>query len=228
VEAALWRRLRGDSDTQSRDRLFAQYQDLAMSLAGRRARMLGADRATRSDLQQAGLQGLMEAINRFDPARNVPFAAYARRRINGAISDMLASMTERNAIGAQASRRLRERQRSIIDRNEHRPASPIEELTDIAVQLALSLLMEGQELSGEGQVIVHDNAFDSLAWRQLSGHLASAITLLPDKERTVIVSHYHHDLLFADIAAQMGISKGRVSQLHKSALERLAKKIGRL
>jgi RNA polymerase sigma factor FliA len=227
VEAALWRRLRRDADANSRDQLVEHYEYLALTLANRRARLFGADAATRSDLRQAAIEGLLEAIDRYDPARNVPFSAYAKARINGALSDALARLTERGAISSQTKKRDRERYRSIIDLATRGSMSPVDELANIAVQLALALLLEGQELSDEGQVIVQENAFDSLAWRQLSARLTDAVAMLPDSERTVIVSHYHQEMLFADIATTRGVTPGRVSQLHKAALERLAKKMGK-
>jgi RNA polymerase sigma factor FliA len=226
VEAALWRRIRRDADAQSRDRLFAQYRGLAEGLARRRCRGIGGDEATRSDLEQAAMQGLIEAIDHYDPGRKVPFAAYARRRIGGAVSDALARMTERGAIVSQKSRRERESRLSITQETAHDAVSPLDQLAEIATQLALSIIVDGQELSADGQLVVCDNAFDSLAWRQLNALLVDAVAQLPDAEREIIHGHYHRNLLFTDIAKQMGVTASRVSQLHKTALGRLAKRVG--
>jgi RNA polymerase sigma factor for flagellar operon FliA len=65
--------------------------------------------------------------------------------------------------------------------------------------------------------------FDNLAWRQTQALLAQRVEALPEPERTVVRQHYLHDLLFSQIATMLGLSKGRVSQIHKSALSRLSK-----
>mgnify|MGYP001577453906 CR=1 FL=1 len=227
VEAALWRRLRSDGAVTCRERLFTMYQRLARSIARRYCRSTGLAPAMLPDLEQAAYQGLLQAIDHFDPNRNVPFAAFARLRVAGSVRDSVAHLTE---LGAQIDfrrRRDNDRLRSIAA-DATRPSAQsaaIDQLADVAVELALALMLDLQVHRGDDLRGDHDNAFDSLAWRQLVGKLTWAIAELPDDEKLVIRQHYDNDILFAEIATMLGLTKGRISQIHKSALQRLSKKL---
>lgn len=232
VEAALWRRLRIEGAAECRERLFAQYQGLARALARRFGRSAGLAPSTFGDLEQAAYQGLLQAIDRFDPTRNVPFSAFARMRITGAVRDNAALLSEQGALSDFRRRRNRDRMQSISgDSDDGAKAasgqSALDRLADVAVELALALMLDQQE-RGSGDDDLHgssDNAFDSLAWRQMLGKLADHIGELPEAEQRVIRQHYEQEMLFGEIATMLGVSKGRVSQLHKSALQRLRKKM---
>lgn len=72
------------------------------------------------------------------------------------------------------------------------------------------------------------NAYESLAWRQLNASLAREIGKLPERERVIVRQHYEFGVSFAHIAQLLGLSKGRVSQLHAGALGKLRARIGNL
>lgn len=225
VEAALWRRLKTEGENEVREQLFNLHRNLARSIARSYARRARKDQLAISDLEQAAYRGLLEAIDRFDPYLQVPFAAFARSRISGSVTDAAAQLNEAGAQYAHDRKRSRERLRSIAGDEQQSKGSALDRLGDIAVQLALSLMLEAEEREAGSLGHRKENAFDTLAWRQMVAALARHVDELPGTERTVIVQHYHNDILFADIAAMLGISKGRVSQLHKSALQRMAKKM---
>src|SRR5439155_10014927 len=88
ADDTLWRTYRQTRDSAVRDRLVEQHLVLvkyaAVRIAGRLPHHLGLD-----DLYSAGLFGFLAAIEDFDPDRGVEFAAYATRRIRGAIFDEL-------------------------------------------------------------------------------------------------------------------------------------------
>jgi RNA polymerase sigma factor for flagellar operon FliA len=222
VEASLWRRYRFEEDLGCRETLFNRYFTLARTVAARLFRQRMTTRLERGDFDQFACEGLLHALDRYDPLRGVPFTAYARRRIAGNVADGIATMSE---IDAQLSHRHRieqERLRSIA--TDGRDA--LETLSDLAVGLALGLMLEGTGLIDQGsQADSRPNAYDSLAWRETQAILVSEVLALPEGEKIVVRQHYDHGLPFAQIAELMSLSRGRISQLHRAALDRLRKRL---
>ena len=89
------------------------------------------------------------------------------------------------------------------------------------------MLAETKLIAGDDDPDPSASAYDTLAWRQTQQLLARAVGLLPEREAIVIVNHYEHGLSFVQIADLMGVSRGRISQLHHAALERLRRKISK-
>lgn len=218
AEASLWRRARFEDDTGSRETLFNRYVVLAKSVAARHFRR--RRRAIeRGDLEQLAFEGLLQAIDRFDPLQGVPFGAYARPRIAGNVADGATRMTE---IEAQIGRRHRMHQERLRTLSIDRAADPLDALADLVVDLAIGLMLEGTGmLADEAAADARPNAYEGLAWRQTQAALVKAMGELPQGERTVIRQHYQTGMSFAHIAELLRLSRGRVSQLHRSAVERL-------
>ncbi|MEQ1540690.1 MAG: sigma-70 family RNA polymerase sigma factor [Novosphingobium sp.] len=221
-EAALWRRFQQTNDAFLREGLFERYRHFARSLARRHARRSGLGADVVEDLEQFGYRGLLEAIDRFDPLREASFLSFASARIAGSIADGMAQLDERGA-QLRFGRRL-ERERLASLRRNSNARSATEELSDLVAELALGLILsvEDREASS-GLAGRTDNGFDTLAWRETKAVLSRRVEALPEPERTVIRQHYLNDLLFSQIATMLGLSKGRISQLHKAALVRLRK-----
>src|SRR5215210_4931202 len=87
----LWRRYKGSGDERARERLVVAYSPLVKYVAGRMASGLPAH-VEESDLISYGLVGLISAIQRFEPERDIKFETYAITRIKGAIIDELRSL----------------------------------------------------------------------------------------------------------------------------------------
>ena len=222
-EASLWRRFAATQEGRLRESLFGRYQRFARSLARRHARRRDFAEETGRDLEQFAYHGLLEAIDRFDPQRGVSFLSFAAARIAGSIVDGLGRLDEHGAQLRFRQRIERERIASLEVGGED-ARSAIEELANLATELALGLMLDAEEReSSSGLAGQPYNGFDSLAWRETRALLAERVDDLPEPERTVIRQHYQNDLLFAQIAVMLGVSKGRVSQLHKAALARLRK-----
>ena len=226
VEASLWRRFLFESEQSCREHLFNRYVDFARTLAGRRFSRRPKPRPELTDYQQFAYEGLLEAIDRFDPLVGAPFQSFARRRILGRISDGITRMSELGAQFSHRHRAERERLRSLVGRNA--PPDALAALSQIAAGLALGLMLEDAGLAGgRDRPDPAPNAYDSLAFRQLQVRLGDAVGQLPESEAAVIRHHYSSGLSFVQVAELMGLSKGRISQLHHSALERLRKRLGR-
>lgn len=228
VEASLWRRYRLEAQAACREHLFNLYVGFARALAISRFRRRAPPKPELTDYQQFAYQGLLEAIEGYNPLNGAPFPSFARRRILGNISDGIARMSE---IDAQISRRRmsgRERLRSLATSEKGKEPEPLSALSDVAVGLAIGLILEGTRLvGGDSHPDPAPSAYDSLEFRQLQTRLAEAVTALPAREQAIIRHHYANGLSFAQVAELLGLSRGRISQLHQSALERLRKRIGR-
>ncbi len=226
VEALLWATLRFDNRQESREPLFHLYRPYARSIAARNWRT-PADYGPSSDAEQWAYEGLLQAIDSYDPLRGAPFRGFARRRIVGSIRDGLAKLSELDAQHSTRRRLQRERLQSLKGQlDEGKDA--IERIAEIAVGLAVGLMLADTKIvAGDDDPDPAANAYDTLAWRQTQRQLSRAVELLPEREAMIIVNHYEHGLSFAQIADLIGISRGRVSQLHHSALHKLRKKISK-
>lgn len=225
VEASLWRRFRFERETRCREQIFTRYRGLARSIAVRQLNGRPRNGIEQGDVEQFAYEGLLHAIDRFDPLKGIPFGAFARRRIMGSIADGASRMTE---IDAQYSYRRRvenERARSIgVDAAA---ADPLRALAELATGLALGLMLEGTSIVEPADGADHrPNAYESLAWRELQALIACEIGRLPDREAVIVRQHYENGISFTHIAQLLGLTKGRVSQLHASALTKLRARIG--
>lgn len=228
-EASLWREMREDGSEAARERLFAAYLPFARALAGRQFKGRRGGDIEYEDFVQLALAGLLEAMDRFDPGLGVPFRGFAVRRINGSILDGLAKMSEVREQISFRRRIKRERLRSLApgEAGELPPGEAMEALIDLAVGLALGFMLEGTALyQGDGDGAgAQPTAYDSLAWKDLVDRLTAELGRLPDRDRSIVRLHYLEEVSFDQIAAVLGLSKGRISQLHKAALALLRKRI---
>jgi len=121
-----------------------------------------------------------------------------------------------------------ERARSMVSADADRlnAAEALDELIDVALGLALGFMLEGTSLYvPENEADRQPSAYDSLAWREIQQRARTEIAALPPRERAIIAHHYFDGLTFERIAAVLGISQGRVSQLHRAALLLLKKRL---
>jgi RNA polymerase sigma factor FliA len=223
VEASLWRRFVATQDGYLRENLFDRYQRFASSLARRYARRNGVGVDIREDLEQFAYHGLLEAIDRYDPQRGAPFLSFATARIAGSIIDGMGRLNEFGAQVRFRKRIERERLSSLCDQGKS-SRSATDELAELVTELALGLMMEAENKAAPSDMTGRsDNGFDTLAWRETQALLQQRVEELPEPERSVIRQHYQNDMVFAQIATMLGLTRGRISQLHKAALVKLRK-----
>lgn len=216
VEASLWRRLRFEGEARCRERLFSRFLTLARALAHREFGRRPPQGLERGDFEQWAYGGLLEAIDAYDPLRGALFSAFARHRIRGSIADGAALASEASAQYTFRRRIEQERLGSVSAQETRASADPVRELGDLATSLALGLMIEAlPDASNSPQ------GYESPAWRDLQITLAREIERLPDSEGAIIRHHYQGGVSFTQIARLLGLTKGRVSQLHRAALERI-------
>ena len=201
----LWERCRlGDS--ASRCALIERYAPLATAVA-RRMRVPTGALVGRDDLESAALVGLIDAVDRYDPARGIPFEGYASRRIRGAVIDEL--------------RRVDERSRA--DRRRARLGDPDAdpEIGAFRLTLSLDLLMQ----SGERDWAADEASEDRYEAEDLRMRVESALRCLPPRQREVLARYYGESLTLRESAAKMGISEARACQLHGRAILNLRREL---
>ncbi|MEO6713118.1 MAG: sigma-70 family RNA polymerase sigma factor [Mycobacteriales bacterium] len=197
--------------------------------------------ADRDELAQAATLGLVEAAQRFDPARGVPFDRWAVVRIRGAILDSVRSLDFAPRSLRAASRQLEEARAALTVELLRTPTegetaerlgmtrAELGELTG-RVHRALVLSLDapaGMDDDGDtlciGSVVSSNDAdvCESLESRELLSYLSDALRLLPERLRVVVTGYFIDGQSSADLAEVLGVTESRVSQLRTEALAML-------
>ena len=239
---SLWRKFRKTGDPAIRDRLILTYAPLVKFVAGRLGSGLPAH-VDEDDLVSYGLLGLIGAIERYDPDRDVKFETYAITRIKGAIIDELRAM---DWVPRSVRARAREIERAMasLEAQLHRAPTDAEiaekigiteeelgdSLTDIA-RSSIAALDEVWTISGSGgdQVALIDTIEDTdapspqntLDETEMREAIAESIARLPEREKIVVTLYYYEELTLREIGDVLGVTESRVSQLHTKAILRL-------
>jgi RNA polymerase sigma factor FliA len=227
--AALWRNHRAAPSPATRAALFDHYRPTARRIAAEMRRRIPRIGLEPDDFDQLALEALLQSLDRYDPTLEDRFAAFLRIRIKGHIRNAAAKASESSAQYTYRRRQERDRLKSLRDGAENQEKSVIELLAAMAAKIAIGLILEDQATPNVEDLPTADpSAYDTLAWRQLCNELDRRLAALPDREAFVINQHYRHDVPFQQIALLLGLSKGRVSQLHSQGLERLRKQMARV
>jgi RNA polymerase sigma factor for flagellar operon FliA len=227
-------------DLEVRDRLVMEHVGLVKSLASRLAHRIPAQ-VELSELISVGVLGLIDAAGRYRPSLGVPFDAYARRRIHGAMLDALRELDW----APRSLRKMRRRVDAAIAQLRHElKREPAE--TEIAQSLQMSesdydrvldqlraadlAVVRRAATDGRDELEVaidpEDGPHAHLERSELRALLAQAITELPERERQILSLYYHEELTLAEIGAVIGVGESRVSQLRTQAIARLRTTLG--
>jgi RNA polymerase sigma factor for flagellar operon FliA len=225
LDRARWREFASARTAQLRSELVERYIGLAKITAARLYRRRVDNSVPFADYLQYARVGLVEAIDHYDPAREVPFEAFSSHRIKGAVLNGLESESEVAAQRAFWSRRARDRLESLKDHEGRcdRRAS-LEVLVNLTVGLALGHLIDDGSQVIDESLAANPYAVTELA--QLKRTVRALLPGLPERERELIGRHYIEHVEFQQIAMEWGVTKGRVSQLHAQALQRLRQMLG--
>jgi len=223
-DASLWQRYRLGADESSRQALVSRYERLVRILAAKAYSNRISRELEFADYFQFGMVGLLQCLDRFDPAMGIKFETFASRRVAGAILDGVETLSEKQNQVATRQRAIKERAASVAEGATTR-ADPFQKLADVAVGLALGFLLEDTGMYVNEQAAYPDNSYASLELKQLKKRLQAVLGELPDQERRVIALHYLQHQPFDEIAADWALTKGRISQIHHSALKRLRAKL---
>jgi RNA polymerase sigma factor FliA len=221
-----------------RDRLVVEYLPSVKAIAMHMRANLPAH-VDVDDLVHAGILGLLEAANKFDPSKHVTFFSYARHRIKGAIMDSLRRLD-------WASRNLRRGQRQVEAATRDLTAVLQRAPTEAETALKLGIDVERLRKTLLGLRVVrlvsatnHNDEDDNLpfvnfpsklathpdsmfAGQELGTLLGEAMKSLSERSQKIVVWYYTNELTMKKIAGMLGINESRVSQLHKEALRKMS------
>ncbi len=197
------------------------------------------------DIRSAGMMGLIDAANKFRPEKNILFRTFAEFRIRGAILDEMRKLD-------WFSRSLREKQTSVnrCMTELERELGRYPEEQEVADRMELSL-EDYQKLLGQvshlgcvslNETLDHTDTgrsfqdalvdtrkgsspVDILEQHELTRTVAGILEQLSEKERLVISLYYYEELTQKEISEVLGVSEGRISQLHSQALIKLKTKV---
>jgi RNA polymerase sigma factor FliA len=238
----LWSRYKKNGDEKARERLVLAYSPLVKFVAGRMSSGLPAH-IEEADLISYGLLGLIGAIERFEPEREIKFETFAVARIKGSIIDELRSL---DWVPRSVRAKAREIEGAHVKLERELGRTPTDEevagALDVSmddfqqslIQISNSSLVALDELwavsdaSGD-QVSLLDTMKDpsavdparELGVSELKDRLAHAISRLPEREKLVVALYYYENLTLREIGEVLGVTESRVSQLHTKAVLRL-------
>ncbi len=225
-------------------KIIREYSPLVKFIAQKIAIRLPAN-IELDDLLSAGIIGLMDAIDKYDPARDNKFKTYAEFRIRGAILDELRAQDWIPRSMREKAKNI-ERTFSKLEQKLGRAASEEEAAKDLQMSLPefqetlhqcksislLSLDEVGTFANGDRKSLLGllesskaSNPLVQLAGAELKDQLATAIQELPEKQRMVLSLYYYEDLNLKEIGEVLEVTESRVSQLHTQAVLRLRSKL---
>jgi RNA polymerase sigma factor FliA len=221
-----------------RDELVLAHVGLVKAMAHRLAQRLPAQ-VEMTDLISVGVMGLIDAAGRYRASTGVPFDAFARRRVHGAMLDALRDLDW----APRSLRRMRRELDSAVAklRSDLR-REPTED--EVAGQLQMSpgeyakavdqvrtldvgAIRQLDATGDDGQPLLElcidpDEGPDAqLERKELRRLLAQAILELPERERHILALYYEEEMTMAEIGAVIGVCESRVSQLRSLAISRL-------
>lgn len=226
LERDLWRRYRDRADAEARKALILKYTSLVRRIAASLYARRPDNEIEFEDYAQCGMVGLLESVQRYRPDSEASFATYATYRIRGAILSGVEKITERREQSAYQARVRQERLASInAATGQGRSSDLFHQMVDTALGLALGFMLEDTGMMREHNAPVADTGYGAQEGHEFRALMVQLLEELPERERLIIRSHYFEHVPFEQIARDLEISKGRVSQLHKRALDRLREEI---
>lgn len=190
------------------------------------------------DLIQAGMIGLLDAINRYEGSYGRQFESYAAQRIRGS---MLDELREADWLPRSLRRKMRQIETAMRTLEQRLGCPPSEQEIADELNLPLAEYQEMLQEAGGGQLIYYEDfqvdeedhfldhlcndqgnePLDQLLEKNLRELLVAAIEKLPAKEKLVMGMYYEQEMNLREIGNVLGVSESRICQLHTQAISRL-------
>jgi RNA polymerase sigma factor FliA len=238
----LWNKYTEDkTNKEIRDRIIVQYIYLIKYVVGRLRISLPSSIAT-DDIAGYGVEGLIDAIDRFIPSRGVRFETYALMRVRGAIIDRIRSQ---DWVPRGTQRRFKKIQNTILKLQLKLGRTPT--TAEIAVEIestkekvestmaemesnTLVSLYDSRDSSSDSLEIIDTiqdvnspDPLNQLESKDIKKELSNALSKLPERERMILALYYHENMTLKEIGEAITISESRVCQLHAQAIMKLRK-----
>jgi RNA polymerase sigma factor FliA len=187
----------------------------------------------REYLFSAGMMGLLDALQKYDPARGIPFEAYARIRVKGAVLDELRSLDHLTRGLRRTTRSVQESYQA-LERSQGGPVGDdkVAEATGMTMAEVQSSKTrrappESIDPSSLDALELHSlwqepmSALESLEWEERIRLVSQALAQLPERNRLVVGLYYEAELTLQEIGEVIGVTQSRVSQILKKTVELL-------
>jgi RNA polymerase sigma factor FliA len=240
----LWTRYADNKDAKTKEEIIIKYSSLVKYVAGRMMVSLPPS-VQLDDLESAGIMGLIDAIERYDPKYGVKFESYAIPRIKGAILDELRKL---DWVPRSIRSKARDLERAIyqLESVKGSPATdeeiakkmnvPLEDYFDLLKEIGMSNLLSLDETiyNNDGSKaslheVIEDpdaeNPVDEMGREELKELMIKAIDDLPETERLVIALYYYEELTLHEIGQVLQLSESRISQIHTKTILSLKSKL---
>ena len=231
----------------TKEKLILKFLPFTRSIAERMSMRLPAN-VDVDDLINAGIIGLIDAIEKFDPSKEIKFKTYAEFRIRGAILDELRSLDWLPRSLRQKTSQVEETYYK-LEQELGRPASDqemaealelnIEEFYEILSQSRGAILFSLDDLGDNPDnktknllSLIADSEdkspLFSIKLKELKRVVGDGINRLPEKEKLVISLYYYEELTMKEIGKVLDITESRVSQIHTKAIILLRARLKKL
>jgi len=233
-------------DNLSREQIIMQYLPQVKHIVQRIAAHLPQN-VEIDDLLNVGVIGLIQAIERYDPARNNKFMTYAAFRIRGAV---LSELRSRDYISRTDRRKVRDLEKTYLkleqkkggDVEDHEVVKEmgvsfeqfykVKQMSNIAIisleEMGYSSDKKRDSLSEMFINNRDEEALNLIGIKEVKVVIAKTIEELPENEKLVISLYYMDELTMKETGKVLGITESRVSQLHSKAISRLRAKLRRI
>lgn len=231
-------RMTSATTTADRDALVIEHVGLVKTLALRLAQRL-PPQVDIGDLISVGTLGLIDAASRYKASTGVPFDAFARRRVHGAMLDALREMDW----APRSARRMRRTMDSTVATLRHSlqrepseaeiakaldlPETELQKALDQLKTLDLGVMRQLDSAGPDGAPLIElcvdpsEGVVSQLERADMRRLLAAAISELPERERQILALSYEEEMTLAEIGEVLGVCESRVSQLRTLAISRL-------
>ena len=240
----IWTKYAAQRTHKTKEEIIIKYASLVKYVAGRMMVTLPPS-VEIGDLESAGVMGLIDAIDRYDPKYGVKFESYAIPRIKGAILDELRKL---DWVPRSVRSKARGLERAIYEL-ESKKGSPatdeeisekmnvsMEEYFDLLKEIGMSSLLSLDETiynSDGSKASLHEviedtgaeNPVEEMGREELKEMMIKAIDDLPETERLVIALYYYEELTLHEIGQVLQLSESRISQIHTKTILSLKVKL---
>ncbi len=235
----MWKTYLRTRAVEMRNKIVVHYSPLVHTHAARLSRKLPAQ-VSYDEICSAAFDGLIEAVEAYDPAKKAKFETFCQQRISGAVMDWLRSldpqsrtvrtfekkrMLVREAMGSDADygssqAEVAKRLEMSLDRYDY-----LSRLSQLGKEVHFSAMEPSSERRASGATHawdVHDQRGEDPAVKVSRQLLTEYLTRgLAREERLVIILYYFEEMTMAEIGSVLNLSESRVSQIHKEILQRL-------
>lgn len=198
------------------------------------------DHIERDDLVQAGMLALVETAGRYDPDRGVAFSTFAGRRIEGAVLDVIRRDDWLPRSVRSKAREISTIEQGLLEKGDTSPTErtvadkadlSVKELSNLRGKIRKGVLMalDRPMTNSDGTSTLADmvpaddaeDALESLEDREMKAYIRSAIHLLPERHRLVVVGYFLDGKPMDELGTLLGVTQSRISQIKDDALRRI-------